>query len=124
MSLGIEYDMILLPPVPLELPSSRRRPSRRRRQRRSNRDRATHGTPGTGGAFGMADGIDSLSRDLASVNIAPRAPPAAPAPTHLAPPPPVWETPVPHATPLSKWYQLHQSSHLRVGRNRSLLGET
>jgi surface protein len=45
----------------------------------------------------MADGIDSLSRELASVNIAPEVPPTTAAPTHLAPPPPVWETLVPHA---------------------------
>jgi hypothetical protein len=64
MSLGIEYDMILLPLVPLERPSTRRHPSRHRRQRWGNRDRATHG-------------VDSLSRDLANTNIAPRAPPAA-----------------------------------------------
>jgi hypothetical protein len=43
----------------------------------------------------MADGIDSLSRNLASVNIAPEAPLATPAPTHLAPSPLVWETLVP-----------------------------
>jgi hypothetical protein len=42
----------------------------------------------------MDDGIESLSRDLDSVNISPRAPPAAP--TFLAPPPPTGETPVPH----------------------------
>jgi hypothetical protein len=45
MSLGIEYNMVLLPPVPLERPSTRRRPSRRRRQRWNNHNRATHGTP-------------------------------------------------------------------------------
>jgi hypothetical protein len=44
----------------------------------------------------MADGLDSLSRDLASVNITPEAPPAAFVPTHLAPPLLVWKTPVPH----------------------------
>jgi hypothetical protein len=31
MSLDIEYDMVLLPPVPLKRLSTRRRPSRRRR---------------------------------------------------------------------------------------------
>jgi hypothetical protein len=36
MSLGIEYDMILLSPVPLERPSTNHRPSRRRRKRRGN----------------------------------------------------------------------------------------
>src|SRR5688572_23324776 len=87
MSLDIEYDMILLSPVPLGCPSSHRRPSHRRRQRWSNRDRATHGTPCIRGASGMADGIDSLSRELASVNIAPEVPPTTAAPTHLAPPP-------------------------------------
>jgi hypothetical protein len=96
MSLGIEYDMILLLHVPLERPSSHHRPSRRRRQRQSNRNHATHGTPCPGEAPGMADGIDSLSRDLANTSIAPGAPPAAPTSTPLAPPPPMWETPVPH----------------------------
>jgi hypothetical protein len=97
MSLGIEYDMILLPPVPLERLGSRRCPSRHRRQRWSNRDRATQATPCTGGATRTADGIESLSRDLASINISPGAPTAAHAPTlFLAPPSPMWETPVPH----------------------------
>jgi hypothetical protein len=41
--------------------------------------------------------LDSLSRDLANTSIAPRAPPVTLAPTFLAPPPSVWETPVPHA---------------------------
>jgi hypothetical protein len=45
----------------------------------------------------MADGMDSLLRDLANANIAPEAPPVTHTPTFLAPPPPVWETPVPHA---------------------------
>jgi hypothetical protein len=44
MSLDIEYDMILLSPVPLDHPSTCRRPSHCRRQRRNNRDRATHDT--------------------------------------------------------------------------------
>jgi hypothetical protein len=96
MSLGIEYDMILLSPIPLERPRSRCRPSHCRRKRRSNHDSATQGTPCTRGASWMADGIEYLSRDLASINISPGAPPAAPAPTSLAPPPPMWETPVPH----------------------------
>jgi hypothetical protein len=97
MSLDIEYDMILIPPVPIEHPISRSHPSCHRRQRWSNHDRATQGTPFTRGAFGMADGIESLSRDLASIDISIGALPAAPAPTlFLAPPPPMWETPVPH----------------------------
>jgi hypothetical protein len=49
MSLGIEYDMVLLPPGPLvdtrERTGVRPCPSRRRRQRRSNRKRATRSTP-------------------------------------------------------------------------------
>jgi hypothetical protein len=95
MSLGIEYDMILLPLVPLERPSTRRRPSRRRRQRWGNYGRATHGTPCHGGALGMADGIDSLSRDLANTNIAPGAPLTSLVSTFLGLPPLVWEAPVP-----------------------------
>jgi hypothetical protein len=97
MSLGIEYDMILLSPIPLERPSTHHRPSRRRRQRRGNHDRATHGTPCPGGAPRMAAGIESLSRDLANTSIAPGAPPTAPTSTFLGPPPPVREAPVPHA---------------------------
>jgi hypothetical protein len=97
MSLGIEYDMILLSPISLERPSTRRRPSHRRRQRRGNRDRATHGTPCPGGAPGVAGDVDSLSRDLANTSIAPAAPPAAPASTFLEPPPLVWQALVPHA---------------------------
>jgi hypothetical protein len=122
MSLGIEYDMILLPLVPLECSSSRCHLSRRRRQRQNNRDRAAHGTPCTGGAPGMADGIDSLSKNLANVNIAPRVPPVVPAPTFPASPPPMWETPVP--TLLSERCQLQWPSHSSVRRSRKLLGET
>jgi hypothetical protein len=96
ISLGIEYDMILLPPVPLERLSSRKHPSRRRRQRGSNRDRAPPGTLCAGGTAGTDDGIKSLSRDLASVNILPGGPPTAPTPTFLAPPHVTWETPFPH----------------------------
>jgi hypothetical protein len=94
MSLSIEYDMGLLPPVPLERP--RRRPSRRRRQRWNYRDRATHDTALYGEAPRMADGVDSFSRDLANTNITPRAPLTTPMSTFLVPPPPVWEAPVPH----------------------------
>jgi hypothetical protein len=97
MSLDIEYDMVLLTPVPLECPSTRCRPSRRWRQRRSNRDRATHGTSCPNEAPRVASDIDSLSRDLANTRIAPRASPIVPASTFLEPPPLVWEAPVPHA---------------------------
>eukprot|EP00267_Zea_mays_P054428 XP_020407667.1 40S ribosomal protein S4 [Zea mays] len=45
----------------------------------------------------MANGVDSLSRDLANISIAPGAPTAAPASTLLVPPPPAWEVPAPHA---------------------------
>jgi hypothetical protein len=98
MSLNIEYDMILLPPVPLDLPSTGHRPSHRRSQRWGNFVCSTHGTLCPGGAPRMADGIDSLLRDLANTIIAPGVLPVAPAPTFLEPPPPVWEEPVPHAT--------------------------
>jgi hypothetical protein len=122
MSLGIEYDMILLPPVPLERPSSRRRPSCCRRQRQRNRDRAPQGTPCAGGVAGTDDSIESLSRDLASVNISLRAPPTTPAPIFLAPPPPTWETSFP--TVSSEGCQLHRPSHLWVERSRTLPRET
>jgi hypothetical protein len=81
MSLGTEDDMVLLPHVLLEHPGSCRRPSHRKRRRRNDRDRAAQGVPCT----------------RANVSIAPEALPATPAPTHLAPSPPVWGTPVPHA---------------------------
>jgi hypothetical protein len=42
----------------------------------------------------MVDGVDSLSRDLANINIAPRVPAAAPASTFLVLPPPAWEAQV------------------------------
>jgi hypothetical protein len=96
MSLDIEYDMVLLAPVPLERPSTRRRPSHRKRQRRNNRNHATHGTPCPSKTPRMADVIDSLSRDLANISIAPEAPPAAPALTLLVPPPLAWEVLAPH----------------------------
>jgi hypothetical protein len=96
MSLGIEYDMVLLPSVPLERPSTRHRPSRHRRQRRNNHNRATHGTPCPSKTPRMADGVDSLLRDLANISIAPEAPLATHASTLLVPPPPAWEVPAPH----------------------------
>jgi hypothetical protein len=92
MSLSIEYDLVLLPPAPPEDQSSRHHPSRRRRQRRSNQNRAPRGTLCAEDATGNDDSIESLSRDLASVNISPRAP----APTFLAPPAPMGESPFPH----------------------------
>jgi hypothetical protein len=77
MSLGIEYDMVLLPPGPMadtqERPSVCSRPSRRRRQRRSNCNCATHGTRCPDEALGLADDAHSLARDLANVSVMPRA---------------------------------------------------
>jgi hypothetical protein len=97
MSLDIEYDMVFLPPIPLERPSTRRRPCRCRRQRWNNRSHATQDTPCRSEAPRMADGVDSLSKDLANTNISPEAPPAAPASTFLVPPSLAWEASVPHA---------------------------
>jgi hypothetical protein len=97
MSLGIKYDMVLLPPVPLERSSTRHRPSYRRRQRQNNHNHATHGTLFPDDTLRMVNGIDSLSRDLANISIVPGAPTAAPASTFLVPPPPAWEAPSPHA---------------------------
>jgi hypothetical protein len=42
------------------------------------------------------DDIESLSWDLAGVNISPGVPPTTPVPTFLAPPTPKWESPFPH----------------------------
>jgi hypothetical protein len=91
MSLGIEYDMVLLPLVPLKRLSTRRCPSRRRRQRWNDINYATHGTPCPGDTPEMVDGIDSLASDLANISIAPEAPSAALASTLLVPPPLVWD---------------------------------
>jgi hypothetical protein len=100
MSLGIEYDMVLLPPIPLERPSTRRRPSHYRRQRRNNHNHATHGAPCPGEAPRMTDEVDSLLKDLANISVTPGAPRAAP--THhtstlLVASPTTWEVPTPHA---------------------------
>jgi hypothetical protein len=122
MSLGIEYDMVLLPPVPLERPSTHRRPSHHRRQRRGNRDHSTPSTPCPGGAHGMAGGIDSLSRDPANTSIAPGASPAAPMSTFLVPPPPAWEALVP--MPWGGQHQPQRTSHPQVRMSRSFLGRT
>ena len=97
MSLGIEYYMAFLLPVPLERPSTRRRTSRRRGQRWNNHNHATHGTPCPGETLGMADGVDCLWRDLANISIVPRTLPTAPVSTFLVPPPAAWETLTPHA---------------------------
>eukprot|EP00267_Zea_mays_P043203 XP_020395269.1 uncharacterized protein LOC109940245 [Zea mays] len=103
MSLGYDYDMVLLPPRhhtdddyrfsqpggarPLLLPwpeeghpDLRRRPSRRRRRRRNNRNRTAGGASRPAGASGQADGADSLVRDLSDVSLAPRTTTA----THVA----------------------------------------
>jgi hypothetical protein len=96
MSLGIEYDMVLLPSIPLERPSTRRCPSCHRRQKWNSRNRATHDTSCPGESPGMTNGVDSLSRDLASIAIVPGAPPEAPASTLLVPPPPAWKASAPH----------------------------
>jgi hypothetical protein len=104
MSLGIEYDMVLLPASPLadslEHLSACSHPPHRRRQRRNNRNRATHGTPCLGEAPRLTDDADFLTRDLANISITPRVPPAArasPVSTLLVPPPSAWEVPTPHA---------------------------
>jgi hypothetical protein len=60
MSLGIEYDMVLLLPIPPEDRSSRRRPSRRRRQKRSKHNRASRGTLCIEDAAENDDDIESL----------------------------------------------------------------
>jgi hypothetical protein len=92
MSLDIEYDMVLLPPALPEDQSSCRRPYCRRRQRQRNRNRAPRGTLCAEDSTENDDDIESLPRDLASANISPRVP----APTFLAPPVPMWESPFPH----------------------------
>jgi hypothetical protein len=89
--------MVLLPSVPLVRLSTRRRPSHRRRQRQNNRKRATHGTSCPGETPGMADGVNSLSRYLANINIVPEASSTAPASTFLVPPPLAWQAPASHA---------------------------
>jgi hypothetical protein len=60
MSLGIKYDMVLLPSAPPEDQSSHRRPSRRRRQRQSNRNRAQRGTLYAEDAIENGDDIECL----------------------------------------------------------------
>jgi hypothetical protein len=66
MSLGIKYDMVLLPPGPLantqEQLDIHPYPSRCRRQRWGNRNRATRDTPCPDEAHGLADDADSLAR--------------------------------------------------------------
>jgi hypothetical protein len=72
MSLGIEYDMVFLPPRHLadtqEQPELRPRPLRHRRQRRNNHNHITGSAPCPVDALGLANDIDSLARDLASVS--------------------------------------------------------
>jgi hypothetical protein len=81
MSLWIEYDMVLVSPVPLddtqERPGDRPRPSRHTRQRRNNHNRATCGALCPGEASRLTDDADSLTRDLTNVGIMPRVPSAA-----------------------------------------------
>jgi hypothetical protein len=91
MSLGIEYDMVLLPPTPPKDQGSRRRPSRRRRRRWSNCHHAQWGTLCVEDVARNDDGIESLSRDLSNVNISL----GVSAPTFLAPPAPAWGSPLP-----------------------------
>jgi hypothetical protein len=101
MSLGIEYDMALLLPAPPEDQGSRRRPSRRKRQRQSNCNRAPWGTLCAKDAAENDDNIESLSRDLAGVNISI----GVPAPTFPAPPAPT------SPTASSKGHQQHLPSN-------------
>jgi hypothetical protein len=86
MSLGIEYDMVLLLPTTPEDQGSRCRPFRRKRQRQSNRNHAPRGTLCAEDAVGNDDSIESLSRDLADINISP----GVSAPTFPAPLAPTW----------------------------------
>jgi hypothetical protein len=128
MSLGIEYDMMLLPPRhpadadfrfsqprgarPLllpwpmeERPDFHPPPPHRRRRRRNNRNRVTGSTPCLVDAPKPADDADSLARDLTSVRLTARASTStrvSQAPTLLVPPPVAWGR------------QLHRLSHLRV----------
>jgi hypothetical protein len=104
MSLGIEYDMVLLPPSPLgdtqERPGVRPRSSHHRRQRWSILNRASRGTPCLDEAHVLSEDADSLARDLANDSVTPRASSttrASPAPTLLAPPITAWGALVPLA---------------------------
>jgi hypothetical protein len=142
MSLGIDYDLVLLPPRhpadadypfsqpggvrPLLLPWSveerldfRPHPPRRRRQRRNNRNRVSGGAPRLVDTPRLANDADSLARDLTSVSLMPRASAPtrfAPALTLLAPPSVAWGRRL-HRLPLP-WVesrQLHWLPHLWVG---------
>jgi hypothetical protein len=107
MSLGIEYDMVLLPPGALtdtqERLSARTCPSRHRRHRWSNPNRGTYGTPCPGGAPGLTNDKNSLARDLANISVTlgtPTMEHASPASSLLTPPPAAWGVsapPTPHA---------------------------
>jgi hypothetical protein len=113
MSLGYDYDMVLLPPRhhtdndyhfsqlggarPRLLrwpeeghPDLRRCPShrQRRRRRRSSRNRATGSTSHVAGTSGQRDGADSLARDLSGVTLTPRTTTAARVGPTTSPPTP------------------------------------
>jgi hypothetical protein len=100
MSLGIEYDKVLLPPGPLAdtqgQPDVCPRSSRRRRRRRSNRNRTTCSTLYPIDAPELANEADSLARALMNVSIRPRASSATQVTstsTLLVPPPMAWGAP-------------------------------
>jgi hypothetical protein len=125
MSLGIEYDMVLLPPVPLERPSTRPHPSHCRRQRQNNRNRATRGASCPSEAPRLTDDANSLSRDLSNISVTPGEPPIAPTPSMSTLRVPLLR----HGkcqlpTPLGRMCQPHQTSHSWVRRSHSPLGKT
>jgi hypothetical protein len=104
MSLGMEYDMVLLLPIHLadaqEQPNIRPCPPRRMRQIRNNRNHIVANAPCQVDTLGLANDADSLARDLTNISITPRASTAmhsSPTPTLLAPPPMMWEAPAPPA---------------------------
>jgi hypothetical protein len=84
--------MVLLPPTPPEDQGTHRRPSRHRRRRRSNRNHAPWGTSCAEDVTRNDDGIESLSRDLASVSITL----GVHAPTFLVSPALTWGRLLPH----------------------------
>jgi hypothetical protein len=122
MSLSIEYDMVLLPPVPLECPSSRRRSSCRKRKRWSNRNHAPQGTPCAKSALGLMTTLSPSHGTWPASTFHPEChqPHLCQHSWHH-----LLQSGSHHSpTKLSKGRQLHQHSHPRVRRSRMHHGET
>jgi hypothetical protein len=104
MSVGIEYDMVLLPPCHRHLADTQEQldfcphPPCRKRRRRNNRNHIVASAPRPVDAPGLVDDVETLASDLTSISLTLEASThVALAPTLLAPPSIAWGVSAPPA---------------------------